>query len=786
MQPQVSSQLSISGKFSSFIFYLMELQNQLRSYLSSYETYPYVRDIKLRVLYGDKSHIKLVQQCLASFLIDNEESPILRLLTLKFNKELAETFNEDYIHLMQKIVLPKMEQIALFQNDSKDCDRGKLYFLGNQKPHQGNKELQAIGDQFLRVTLECIRIWGRWFPLDKIHHRLSLYRVAYERLYNLGIQFPEIQYFDLNQVHINLPSTFPPLSMMMQLKSVLSEHSRSSTKEICRYLESHLPEEYHQTQYSSFAELFQTIVKKHIIKKNKQARLANLFLERDPKYQEVKKMEDHEEWTQLQRLQIENQQLTYLNNMHQQKMQDLQKQIIETQNQNSLLSQNIKEQQLLIERYDTNFKLLEKKYEKLFEDYKKNYPSKTPYILATYEKNIAEFRIEYGLSYSEIECHKLRAENEYLRKQLDESDSMYDKIKHDKDVLLTENKLLSARISQLAQKIAKGTKVEKDNSQTLEDFKLYKQKSNLVQYEQVMICQKRQITQLKEQLLKMNDKKYSVTSQTWGVSTKSDSRRNINELQACNISSQKQSNNQKTTHRQSKIIMPPILEYDPTIFAVNPAIFNTRFRQACFTSKAIIHQDEQIQITTQTQLKFKKLFITLSIENKSNIKLIGFKLQLKEIEQLIAYVLDEIKSDLNPGEMQQIKLEISIKEIPYILQEAQISFMDKNIQFVIPCTINKYLTFKSCEQIPQSFFYQCKPFLTGFQNSIPNLLPEFEVISQSDTEISVLASADYNEEEYEIMISCRKSMMQIKMNGVYNDKLVKTIISTYQGLFLKR
>lgn len=42
------------------------------------------------------------------------------------------------------------------------------------------------------------------------------------------------------------------------------------------------------------------------MKKNKQARLANLFLERDPKYQEVKKMEDHEEWTQLQRLQIEN------------------------------------------------------------------------------------------------------------------------------------------------------------------------------------------------------------------------------------------------------------------------------------------------------------------------------------------------------------------------------------------------------------------------------------------------------------------------------------------------
>lgn len=33
-------------------------------------------------------------------------------------------------------------------------------------------------------------------------------------------------------------------------------------------------------------------------------------------------------------------------------------------------------------------KVLEKKYEKLLEDYKKNLPSKTAYILATYEKNV--------------------------------------------------------------------------------------------------------------------------------------------------------------------------------------------------------------------------------------------------------------------------------------------------------------------------------------------------------------------------------------------------------------
>jgi hypothetical protein len=50
---------------------------------------------------------------------------------------LAETFNEEYIHLMQKIVLPKLEEFAIFEKDKKDSDRGKLFFLGNSKAHEG-------------------------------------------------------------------------------------------------------------------------------------------------------------------------------------------------------------------------------------------------------------------------------------------------------------------------------------------------------------------------------------------------------------------------------------------------------------------------------------------------------------------------------------------------------------------------------------------------------------------------------------------------------------------------
>ncbi|CAD8063815.1 unnamed protein product [Paramecium primaurelia] len=731
-------------------------------------------------------HIKIVQQCLAAFLVDKDESPILRLLALKFNKELAETFNEDYIHLMQKIVLPKMEQIALFKKESQDSDRGKLFFLGQQKPHQGNQELQALGDQFFRVTLECIRIWGRWFPLDKQHHRLSLYRVAYERLYKIGVNFPEIQYFDLHQVHTNLPSTFPPLSMMLQLKRVMSIHLHSTTKEICRYLESHLPEEFHQTQYSSFAELFQTIVKKHILNKNRQAKIANIFLVKEQKIQESKKQESSQEWNQIQRLQIENQQLQSLNNMHQQKMQELQQQIIQTQNQNSLLQQQLKDKELLIQKLENECKKIEKKFVSLLEEYKKTHDSKNPYILAQFEKNLAEYKIEFGLTYREVDCFKLRAENEYLLKQLEEQEDLYQKIQHEKQVLYTENKLLTTKLSKLSSNSINQNKIESEQPQDIEEFKFYKQKSNLVQYEQTMICQKRQITQLKDQLLQLNDKKNSVTSQTWGVSTKSNSRRNINELQAYNIQQSKQSEIQKSPYRQSKIIMPPILDYDATIFAINPIIFNTRFRQACFTQKSIIHQDDKIQINTSTQLKITTLFITLIITNKSSMKLKDLSLKLQNTEQLQVQILNNLNHIMNPEESQIIQIQIEIKEMPYSILEASLIYMDEIIQFGIPCTINKFMTFNSCQQLPTSYFYQSKPFLTGFQSSIPNLLSEFEIVSQSDNEVSVLAQVEYQNEEYEIMISCRKSMMQIKMNGGYNDKLVKTIISTYQGLFLKR
>ncbi|CAD8163421.1 unnamed protein product [Paramecium octaurelia] len=206
------------------------------------------------------------------------KSYILLLSTLKFNKELAETFNEDYIDLMQKIVLLKLEQIALFQVESKDFRRGKLQFLGNQKPYQVMQSTEVV-----KVKRSC-----------KQQNALGLVFIVlhiYKLLFNLGIQFLKFNILIIIKL-IQICLQYSSFVYDDTIKGILSQNAQSSTKEICRYLDSHL-EEQHQAQYSSYAELIQTIVKKHIIKKHKQAELANIFLEHESKQLEGKQINEN-------------------------------------------------------------------------------------------------------------------------------------------------------------------------------------------------------------------------------------------------------------------------------------------------------------------------------------------------------------------------------------------------------------------------------------------------------------------------------------------------------------
>lgn len=61
-----------------------------------------------------------------------------------------------------------------------DKDRGKTYFT---KGKQKDKELENIGDQLFRLTLECIWVWSKWFPVDPDTVKLSAFRITVEKLF---------------------------------------------------------------------------------------------------------------------------------------------------------------------------------------------------------------------------------------------------------------------------------------------------------------------------------------------------------------------------------------------------------------------------------------------------------------------------------------------------------------------------------------------------------------------------------------------------------------------------
>ena len=118
-----------------------------------------------------------------------------------------ETFNDEFISEMQWTILPLMEQIALFKCKVTDKDRGKSYFTKNNKSGISQKELETLGDQLLKLTLESLWVWSKWFPVDPDTVKLSAFRITIEKLYQQGVRFQKIQFFKTEDIQRHLPDT---------------------------------------------------------------------------------------------------------------------------------------------------------------------------------------------------------------------------------------------------------------------------------------------------------------------------------------------------------------------------------------------------------------------------------------------------------------------------------------------------------------------------------------------------------------------------------------------------
>ena len=75
-----------------------------------------------------------------------------------------------------------LEMIALYKCEDSSEDRGRTLF----SPHPTREEAQ-VGNSFLRLILECLRVWSKWFPIDPATLKMSNYKICYEKLIRMGL-----------------------------------------------------------------------------------------------------------------------------------------------------------------------------------------------------------------------------------------------------------------------------------------------------------------------------------------------------------------------------------------------------------------------------------------------------------------------------------------------------------------------------------------------------------------------------------------------------------------------
>lgn len=124
-----------------------------------------------------------------------------------------ELFNDDFITQFQFQVLPMMEHIALWEKGNDSLERGRNYFGDDCDIYN-----QKIGNSLLRLSLECIWVWSKWFPIDPDSLKVSCYRITLEKLILLKVKFPVIKYFEPKKVGKYMPECAMPMKVLEEMR----------------------------------------------------------------------------------------------------------------------------------------------------------------------------------------------------------------------------------------------------------------------------------------------------------------------------------------------------------------------------------------------------------------------------------------------------------------------------------------------------------------------------------------------------------------------------------------
>ncbi|CAD8043072.1 unnamed protein product [Paramecium primaurelia] len=776
----------------------------LRQYLSSNETYSKTEEIKLKILYSDIQFIKQVQNSITTIIKDPFESPNTKLMALKLNKELVETFNNNYIYTLQKTLLPVLEEIAQYKYTSDDPDRGVTYFLNGESPNQDNRDLQITGEQFVRVVLECIRIWSRWFPLDYQSYYLSSFKITYEKLVKLGVKFPKIIYFD--SIEQNIPNQLIPLSMIIQLRELLKNQFNISTKQIRNYLAMNPAHFFYQHKYNTFGDFFHQIKNKNPIQKKKVLRKATFLLEKEFENLETLKKDPQYNPISQETLQIENLCLQNLYNAFSIKVPDLQTQVIQLQNKVASLEKQLLDKEQKINQLQNELQQLQKQFSININQF---LTSNNLSNSELFETDITKLKLHYGIYDQSYEIEKLKSLIYKSDFKIEELTDELNQIIRKKNQLFEENKTLNQTILVLERRLLQNTKQPLKSLSTQQCLSEYrqntmtnisqtgtivqkKQKSSEFQntlflsLRQQLLGQQLYIKTLQSQLIKF-DKFLLHSGHTNSILSyhTASTQYKVPMFSPLSISQPKS--------RGSKEITTPFVDYDGKIFSIIPDAFTVKFRQSCLLKKTILYSDDNLQIGVQTNLQTnQQLLINLILHNRTQEQMYNCCIAYQKTKNLSFQINPlNIQQSIKGNEQVSQKVFIQFEQIPYQLLEFQIKYtkqqQEYNLNICLPCTINKFFTFLDVPQeTPKSYFYNSKLFQTSFQNQIGQLLPEFQINQINEQFVEALARIQIEKSIFLISILSKNHQMQIKLNGNYQDKLVEFIVSTYQGLFMKR
>ncbi|CAD8067177.1 unnamed protein product [Paramecium primaurelia] len=223
----------------------------LKKVLSSNNTYIGVKQYLEAVQQQRMDIMKVCADVIINILNDQQGPHYPKFLCLKFINELLELQEYEWIELTQKNILPILEEYAMFKKESQDDERGKQLFLlssTSKKKYEQMKELEQVGQIFHRYTLESIWVWSKWFPIDTVIGKLSLYKIAQERLSIMNVKFPTISYFTFEKVINYQQIQRPPKELLQECTQVIKEHIQDGQKTDLTLFQSILTKTYYTNQ----------------------------------------------------------------------------------------------------------------------------------------------------------------------------------------------------------------------------------------------------------------------------------------------------------------------------------------------------------------------------------------------------------------------------------------------------------------------------------------------------------------------------------------------------------